>query len=137
VKNKIWSYESPTPAFKDIKGALSFYASGVPWDCFVDDEKVAPQEGENLLLQSDTGKNLETYTHRRLLWRLGDERARGAHEGWTWDMGLVISRCVALVAKQQKSIAGCYGHFSLARMAHPLLVQRVRGSIRCGGFQDT
>lgn len=45
ISNKIWSYESPTPAFKDIKGYLSFYASGVPWECFVDDEKVAPQEG--------------------------------------------------------------------------------------------
>ncbi|KAI1629938.1 hypothetical protein EDD37DRAFT_618173 [Exophiala viscosa] len=46
VKNKIWSYESPTPAFKDIKGHLSFYANGVPWECFVDDEKVTPQEGD-------------------------------------------------------------------------------------------
>ena len=45
ISNKIWSYESPTPAFKAIKGYLSFYASGVPWECFVDDEKVAPQEG--------------------------------------------------------------------------------------------
>ncbi|KAK5061260.1 hypothetical protein LTR84_007802 [Exophiala bonariae] len=46
IDNKIWSYEAPTPAFKDIKGYLSFYASGVPWDCYVDDEKVAPQEGD-------------------------------------------------------------------------------------------
>ncbi|OCT49121.1 hypothetical protein CLCR_05182 [Cladophialophora carrionii] len=46
VKNKVWSYESPTPAFKDIKGYLSFYASDVPWECFVDDEKVTPQEGD-------------------------------------------------------------------------------------------
>jgi uncharacterized protein (DUF427 family) len=45
IDNKIWSYEAPTPAFKDIKGYLSFYASGVPWDCYVDEEKVAPQEG--------------------------------------------------------------------------------------------
>jgi uncharacterized protein (DUF427 family) len=46
VKNKIWSYESPTKPFKDIKGYLSIYASSVPWVCFVDDEKVQPQEGE-------------------------------------------------------------------------------------------
>jgi hypothetical protein len=46
VSAKIWSYEAPTPGFKDIKGYLSFYASGVPWECFVDDEKVAPQDGD-------------------------------------------------------------------------------------------
>jgi uncharacterized protein (DUF427 family) len=46
VKGKVWSYESPTPAFKNIKGYLSFYANDVPWECFVDDEKVTPQEGE-------------------------------------------------------------------------------------------
>lgn len=46
VKAKIWSYESPTQPFKDIKGYLSFYASGVPWECFVDHEKVQPQDGE-------------------------------------------------------------------------------------------
>lgn len=46
VKGKIWSYEAPTQPFKDIKGYLSFYASSVPWECFVDDEKVQPQEGE-------------------------------------------------------------------------------------------
>jgi uncharacterized protein (DUF427 family) len=45
VKSKIWSYESPTPPFKDIKGYLSIYASGVPWECYVDDEKAQPQEG--------------------------------------------------------------------------------------------
>lgn len=41
VKNRIWSYDSPTPGFKDIKGYLSFYAG--PWDCYVDGEKVEPQ----------------------------------------------------------------------------------------------
>lgn len=46
VKGKVWSYESPTPAFKDIKGYVSFYANDVPWECFVDDEKVTPQEGQ-------------------------------------------------------------------------------------------
>jgi hypothetical protein len=46
VKSKVWSYEAPTQPFKDIKGYMSFYASSVPWDCFVDGEKVEPQEGE-------------------------------------------------------------------------------------------
>jgi hypothetical protein len=53
VTSKVWSYESPTPSFVNIKGYLSFYASGVPWECFVDDEKVAPQEGEILHLQPE------------------------------------------------------------------------------------
>lgn len=43
VKNQVWSYDSPTPGFKDIKGYLSFYAS--PWECFVDGEKVESQPG--------------------------------------------------------------------------------------------
>ncbi|KAL9619951.1 MAG: hypothetical protein Q9160_005508 [Pyrenula sp. 1 TL-2023] len=46
VKGKIWSYEDPTEGFRDIKGYLCFYASGVPWECWVDDEKVQPQEGD-------------------------------------------------------------------------------------------
>ncbi|KAL2433531.1 hypothetical protein ABEF95_004751 [Exophiala dermatitidis] len=46
VRNKVWSYEAPTLAFAAIKGYLSFYANGVPWTCFVDDEKVTPQEGD-------------------------------------------------------------------------------------------
>lgn len=46
IKAKIWSYESPTPPFKDIEGYLSFYASDVPWECFVDDEKVDAQPGD-------------------------------------------------------------------------------------------
>jgi uncharacterized protein (DUF427 family) len=62
VKNKIWSYEAPTPAFKEIKGYLSMYANGVPWECFVDDEKVTPQEGEPLPLQSDQDMTLEVLT---------------------------------------------------------------------------
>ena len=45
VKSKIWSYSSPTPRFKDIKSYLCFYASGVPWSCYVDGEQVNPQEG--------------------------------------------------------------------------------------------
>lgn len=46
VKRKIWSYESPTPRFAAIKGYLCFYASGVPWRCFVDGEEVKPQDGD-------------------------------------------------------------------------------------------
>jgi len=45
VHGKIWSYENPTSAFKPIKDYLCFYASGVPWTCYVDGEKVQPQEG--------------------------------------------------------------------------------------------
>ncbi|KAK5071257.1 hypothetical protein LTR64_007761 [Lithohypha guttulata] len=46
VKGKIWSYASPTPRFKEIKDYLCFYANGVPWTCYVDGEKVKPQEGD-------------------------------------------------------------------------------------------
>lgn len=46
VANRIWSYENPTAAFAPIRGYLSFYAGGgVPWECWVDGEKVVPQEG--------------------------------------------------------------------------------------------
>jgi uncharacterized protein (DUF427 family) len=51
VKSKIWSYESPTPPFRDIRSYLSIYASGVPWECYVDDEKVQPQEGIQICSQ--------------------------------------------------------------------------------------
>ena len=44
VKNRIWSYDSPTSGFKAIKGYLSFYAG--PWDCYVDGEKVESQPGD-------------------------------------------------------------------------------------------
>ena len=43
VKNRAWSYDSPTSGFTAIKGYLSFYDG--PWDCFVDGEKVQPQPG--------------------------------------------------------------------------------------------
>ena len=46
ISSKIWSYESPTPSFTPIKGYLSFYASSVPWECFVDGEKVKAQPGD-------------------------------------------------------------------------------------------
>ena len=49
MSSKVWSYETPTQPFKDIKGYLSFYASGVPWECFVDDEKVQPQDGKLII----------------------------------------------------------------------------------------
>lgn len=45
VKDRIWSYESPTPSFKDIKAYISFYA-GPHWECFVDGEKVISQPGD-------------------------------------------------------------------------------------------
>ena len=45
AKARIWSYDSPTSSFKDLKGYLSFYA-GSPWDCFVDGEEVVPQPGD-------------------------------------------------------------------------------------------
>lgn len=60
VKNKIWSYESPTLPFKDIKSYLSLYASGVPWECYVDDEKVQPQDGIQALAQSHNRRMLTT-----------------------------------------------------------------------------
>ncbi len=44
VRDRIWSYESPTKGFEDLKGYLSFYAG--PWDCFVDGELVEPQPGD-------------------------------------------------------------------------------------------
>ena len=45
MRNKAWSYEMPSPRFKPIKGFLSLYASA-PWECYVDGEKVEPQEGD-------------------------------------------------------------------------------------------
>ena len=44
VRNRIWSYESPTPGFVPIRGYLSFYVG--PWDCYVDGEKAKPQPGD-------------------------------------------------------------------------------------------
>lgn len=44
VKDRIWSYDSPTEGFKEIKGFLSFYAG--PWECFVDGERVEAQPGD-------------------------------------------------------------------------------------------
>lgn len=44
VKNRLWSYDSPTAGFKGLTGYLSFYAG--PWDCYVDGERVEPQPGD-------------------------------------------------------------------------------------------
>lgn len=43
VKDRLWSYDSPSETFKGIAGYLSFYAG--PWECFVDGEKVEAQPG--------------------------------------------------------------------------------------------
>ena len=40
-----WSYPTPTTAFQDLAGYLSFYASAVD-ACFVGDERVIPQPGD-------------------------------------------------------------------------------------------
>ena len=60
--NKIWSYEAPTPAFKDIAGYVSFYANDVPWECFVDDERVTPQEGECHCSIDGTGCQFKSFS---------------------------------------------------------------------------
>lgn len=44
MKDRIWSYDTPTKGYQDIKGYLSFYAG--PWQCFVDGEEVKPQPGD-------------------------------------------------------------------------------------------
>lgn len=38
-----WSYEDPTPGFAELRGFVTFYPSRL--ECFVDDERVRPQEG--------------------------------------------------------------------------------------------
>lgn len=44
MQNRIWSYDNPTPRFKDIAGYLSFYEG--PWECYVDGERVEAQPGD-------------------------------------------------------------------------------------------
>jgi len=39
-----WSYRDVIPAFEAMRGYIGFYAR--VFDCFLGDEKVAPQEGE-------------------------------------------------------------------------------------------
>jgi len=45
VADRAWTYEEPTPAFKDVKNHVSFYADD-RWECYVDGEKVEPQPGD-------------------------------------------------------------------------------------------
>jgi len=45
ITDVAWTYTNPTPAFKKIKGCLSFYASKVD-TCYVNGEKVLAQEGD-------------------------------------------------------------------------------------------
>ena len=46
VRDRVWTYEDPTPSFKDIAGYLSFYTG--PWECYVDGEK--GMAGESAML---------------------------------------------------------------------------------------
>lgn len=43
--NCAWSYASPSPGYEAIKDCLAFYPQRVD-ECYVDDEKVIPQEGD-------------------------------------------------------------------------------------------
>ncbi|HEV7203998.1 MAG TPA: DUF427 domain-containing protein [Jatrophihabitans sp.] len=43
IEGAAWSYERPTPGFTAIAGHLTFYPSR--FACYVDDERVRPQEG--------------------------------------------------------------------------------------------
>jgi uncharacterized protein (DUF427 family) len=44
-KNAAWSYPAPSSKFEHIRNYLCFYATKVQ-ECYVGDEKVAPQEGD-------------------------------------------------------------------------------------------
>ncbi len=44
ARNAAWGYPDPTPAFQPIRGHVALYA-GAMEACFVDDERVMPQEG--------------------------------------------------------------------------------------------
>lgn len=45
LRNVAWSYPRPTPSFQILAGFIAFYPR--PFDgCYVDGEKVVPQEGE-------------------------------------------------------------------------------------------
>lgn len=45
VQNAGWGYAAPTPAFAPIRNYITFYAGRVD-ACYVDGERVTPQEGE-------------------------------------------------------------------------------------------
>ncbi len=44
ARNAAWGYPNPTPAFQPIQDHVALYA-GAMEACFVDDERVVPQEG--------------------------------------------------------------------------------------------
>ncbi|KAI9725239.1 MAG: hypothetical protein M1828_003420 [Chrysothrix sp. TS-e1954] len=46
VNDRAWAYPRPTDRFGEIKDHVSFYAGGVPWECYVDGERVEAQEGD-------------------------------------------------------------------------------------------
>lgn len=45
AENAAWSYPNPAPGYEAIKNYLAFYPSRME-ACFVDDERVTPQEGD-------------------------------------------------------------------------------------------
>jgi uncharacterized protein (DUF427 family) len=45
IRDVAWSYPKPSRGFEVLAGHLAFYASRVD-DCWVDDERVIPQEGD-------------------------------------------------------------------------------------------
>jgi uncharacterized protein (DUF427 family) len=45
IRSAAWSYDQPTPPYADLRNHLAFYANRVS-ECWVDDEKVTPQEGD-------------------------------------------------------------------------------------------
>ncbi|MBN8595747.1 MAG: DUF427 domain-containing protein [Anaerolineae bacterium] len=45
VENVAWSYQTPSAGFEVIRGYLAFYPGRVD-ACFVDNERVLPQEGD-------------------------------------------------------------------------------------------
>ena len=45
VRDVAWSYAQPSRGFEAMAGYLAFYATRVD-ECWVDDERVAPQEGD-------------------------------------------------------------------------------------------
>ncbi len=45
ARRAAWSYDNPSPAFRDLAGYVAFYASQME-ACFVGDEPVIPQPGD-------------------------------------------------------------------------------------------
>ena len=44
IENVAWCYPQPVSEYKELKNYLAFYARY--FDCFINEEKVIPQEGE-------------------------------------------------------------------------------------------